>query len=312
MKYDIPNSARSMWAAFIANVIFGFSFLFTKVSLLHTTPYVLLSCRFFVALFLFSIVLLLWRQKISFKGKPWGLLFLLGIFQPVLYFIGETYGVLYTSSTFSAIMIALIPVVSLWASALFLKESPTVPQSLFCCLSVFGVILITANAATGSNQLIGVILLLLAVFADVAFNLISRKISVSFSSLERTFLMFLVGFFVFFSMMLAETHGQITPFFDAFRNPSLRWPILYLGVASSVVAFFLINYSHTHLPVTRTIVFVNVTTLISVLAGVIFLHEILSPLSIFAAGMILIGVWGVQRFSHKKTQLKESSPSEEL
>jgi drug/metabolite transporter (DMT)-like permease len=311
MKFNHTNSARSMWAAFLANVIFGFSFLFTRVSLLHTTPYVLLSCRFFVALLVFSIVLFLWKKSVSFKGKPWGMLFLLGIFQPVLYFIGETYGVLYTSSTFSAIMIALIPIVSLWASALFLQESPTVLQSLFCCLSVFGVILITTSTATGSNQLIGVILLLLAVFADVAFNLISRKISVSFNSFERTFIMFLVGFLVFFSMMLVESHGQITPFLHAFQNSSLRWPILYLGIASSVVAFFLINYSHTHLPITRTIVFVNVTTLISVLAGVIFLHEILSPLSLFAAGMILIGVWGVQRFSRKEVNLQELSPPEE-
>jgi drug/metabolite transporter (DMT)-like permease len=312
MKLYLKNSTRSMWAAFFANVIFGFSFLFTKVSLLHTTPYVLLSCRFFVALLVFSLFLLLGKTTINLKGKPWGMLFLLGIFQPVLYFVGETYGVLYTSSTFSAIMIALIPIVSLWASALFLKESPTVPQSMFCCLSVFGVILITANTASGSSQLKGVIFLLFAVFADVAFSLISRKISVTFSSFERTYMMFLVGFLVFFILMLRETHGQIAPFFLAFQSSALRWPILYLGIASSVIAFFLINYSHTHLPVTRTIVFVNVTTLISVLAGVIFLHEVLSPLSLMAAGMILIGVWGVQRFSQNATQLQESSPMEEL
>lgn len=312
MKFHIQNSTRAMWATFFANVIFGFSFLFTKISLQYTSPYVLLSCRFFVALIVFTLFLFLGKRTLTWKGKPWGMLLLLGSFQPVLYFIGETYGVLYTSSTFSAIMIALIPVVSLWASALFLKESPTTLQSIFCCLSVFGVILITANAGGGTSQLKGIIFLLFAVFADVAFNLISRKISVSFSSFERTYVMFFVGFFVFFMMMLAETQGSIAPFFLAFQNSALRFPIFYLGIASSVIAFFLINYAHTHLPVTRTIVFVNVTTLISVLAGVIFLHEVLPLLSIMAAGMILIGVWGVQRFPHKLEELHKSTSPEEI
>lgn len=312
MKLKLTVSARSMWAAFLANAIFGLSFLFTKISLQYTSPYVLLSCRFFVALMVFSLILLIWKKPMSLKGKPWGMLLLLGVFQPVLYFIGETYGVLYTSSTFSAVMIALIPIVSLGASALFLKESPTVVQSLFCFLSVLGVILITANTATGSSQLKGVILLLLAVLSDVAFNLISRKLSVSFHSVERTYMMFFVGFLVFFTLMLVENHGEITPFLHAFKIPSLRWPILYLGIASSVIAFFLINYSHTHLPVTRTIVFVNVTTLISVLAGVIFLREVLSFLSLIAAGMIVVGVFGVQRFSQKAIYLQESTPPEEV
>ena len=305
------STARSLWASFLANAIFGFSFLFTKVSLSYTSPYVLLSCRFSVALFFFSLILIFGKQKLSFRGKPWKMLLLLGVFQPVLYFTGETYGVKFTSSTFSAIMIALIPIVSIWASALFLKEAPTPMQSFFCILSVLGVIIITANTAEGSNQLIGVFLLLLAVTADVAFNLMSRKLSTTFSAFERTYMMFLFGFFVFFSLMLGETGGSLTPFVSAFQDPSLLWPILYLGIFSSVIAFFLINYSHTHLPVTRTIVFINVTTLVSVLAGVFFLHERLSPLSCFAAGMIVLGVWGVQRFA-SNTSLQKQPVSEEV
>jgi len=309
MLASISLTRRSLWAVFWANVIFGFSFLFTKVSLQLTTPFVLLASRFFVAFLVLSLILLVGRQRFALRGKPWGLLLLLGVFHPLLYFVGETYGLLYTSSTFSAIMIALIPIVSLWASALFLKEAPTVLQSLSCCLSVLGVILITANTCGGSNQWKGVLLLLFAVFADVGFSLLSRKISVSFSPFERTYVMFVIGFVVFFALMLRESGGSLTPFFDAFRLPALRTAILYLGIASSVVAFFLLNYANTHLPITRTIVFVNVTTLVTVVGGVVFLHETLSPLTLCAAGMIVLGVWGVQRFAENPIAANASPTS---
>lgn len=302
---------RSIWAAFFANIIFGFSFLFTKVSLALATPFVLLASRFFVAFLVLSLIMLLRRQPLSLKGKPWKLLLLLGLFHPVLYFIGETYGVLYTSSTFSAILIALIPIVSLWASALFLKESPTKLQSLFCGLSVLGVMIITVGSKGGQNRMLGVILLLFAVLADVSFNLLSRKISVSFTPLERTYVMFVMGFLVFFSLMLLESGGSLTPFVDAFANPLLRTSILYLGIASSVFAFFLLNYANTFLPVTRTIVFVNVTTLVTVVGGVIFLREALTLSSFLAATMIVLGVWGVQRFADRSAPSSLSSELEE-
>lgn len=309
---NIAFSARAMWAAAFANVIFGFSFLFTKLALGHAGPYLLLAGRFFVAFLLFSIMLLFRKQKLSFKGKPWGLLLILGLLQPVLYFVGETYGVLYTSSTFSAIMIALIPIFSLWASSLFLKKSPTTPQSLFCCLSVLGVVIITANTSGGQNQLFGVLFLLMAVIADVAFFLMSRKLSDQFTAFERTYTMMAIGFFTFFPMMLVETGGKITPFLTAFRNPSYLSSVLYLGIAFSVLAFLLINYASSHLPVTRTTVFINLTTLISLFAGVIFLRESFSLLSFFAAAMIMLGVWGVQRFSPKQeapSALPDSPPA---
>lgn len=309
MPASVSLTRRSLWAVLVANAIFGFSFLFTKVSLQMTTPFVLLATRFFVAFLVLSLILVVTRQRLALRGKPWGLLLLLGVFHPLLYFVGETYGLLYTSSTFSAIMIALIPIVSLWASAIFLKEAPTILQSLFCCLSVLGVILITANTNGGSNQWKGVLLLLLAVFADVGFSLLSRKISVSFSPFARTYVMFVIGFFVFFALMLRESGGNLSPFLDAFRLPALLPSILYLGIASSVVAFFLLNYANTYLPVTRTIVFVNVTTLVTVVGGVVFLHESLSPLSLCAAAMIVLGVWGVQRFAGQSPVQTESTRS---
>ena len=98
----------SLLAALTAATIFGMSFMFSKMALATAAPTVLLAFRFTVAVAAMSLVIALnalvgkVRGKplfaFSLKGKPVGKLLLLGIVQPVAYFIFENYGILYTSA----------------------------------------------------------------------------------------------------------------------------------------------------------------------------------------------------------------------
>ena len=295
MQTTFSQTRAALAAALVGNVIFGFSFLFTRLALGYASPYVLLACRFALAFLVMTLLLLTRRAKVRLRGKPWPALLLLGLFQPVLYFFGENYGVLYTSSTFSSVLISLVPIVTMVLSSCFLKENATRRQIVFSMVSVLGVVIITSDGNFGGNQLKGVLLLLLAVLSSSAYYLFTRKLSDNFTPFERTYMMFAVGLLVFLSLAVGQTHGDFAPFATALRTPVFLWAILYLGILSSVIAFFLINYANTYLPVTRTSIFSNVITVVSVFAGVMFLHEAFSPLSFCAAAMILIGVWGVQR-----------------
>ena len=60
---------------------------------------------------------------------------------------------------------------------------------------------------------------------------------------------------------------------QALSSLSFWGAILYLSVISSVVAFLMINYALTHISVTITASFNNLITVVSVLAGVLLLHE---------------------------------------
>jgi len=76
--------------------------------------------------------------------------------------------------------------------------------------------------------------------------------------------------------------------------------ILYLGIVSSVIAFLLLNFANTYLPVAKTTVFSNITTVVSVIAGVVFLDEQISALVILGVTMIVTGVIGVQALNVKQ------------
>jgi drug/metabolite transporter (DMT)-like permease len=75
--------------------------------------------------------------------------------------------------------------------------------------------------------------------------------------------------------------------------------MLFLSLCCSVVSYFLSAYAITHLSVARETVFANLTTAVSVFAGVVFLHEPFSWLGALFCLLILLGIYGVQRAAPK-------------
>ena len=134
-------------AACAGQTIWGFSYLFIRVALRYAQPDVMLAMRFVLAFLLINIPLLTGRQKISLKGKPLKPLVLFAITEP-LYFLAESYAVLYTNSTYTGVMLAVSPIGSIALAALLLREFPSKRQLLFCLLPITGVILITLSGSS--------------------------------------------------------------------------------------------------------------------------------------------------------------------
>lgn len=313
------NTRRGIAAAVIGNGIFGFSFMFSRIALAAATPFVMLMYRFGAAFLLLSLVAL-WAGctkqegwlRFRLAGRKLGPLVLLGLCQPVCYFLCESYGISLTNATFSGVMIALIPIAALAAGRLFLGEKPSLAQVCFALLSIAGVVVMTLRqSAQGEVQPLGVLLLLGAVASAVAFNLMSRRLSGQFSALERTWVMMLVGASVFAGLAMGRCGGHWQQLTAPLRTPSFLWAILYLAGFSSVVAFLMLNYANTELPVAKATIFCNVTTVISLLAGVIFLGEPFGRVQLLASVVIVIGVWGVQRQPQQAPAGPESSLKQE-
>ena len=287
-------------AALGAQVIFGFSFMFTKIALGSASPLTVIEDRYIVAFVGMSIAMIFTKTKLKVNKGIWKLV-LMSLFQPVLYFLFETYGIEMTTSSFSSIMIALIPVVCMICGIFLLKEVPRPMQYVFTALSVMGVVIVAlAGNADGTVTPLGIVLLFGAVLSSATYNITSRKISGDFSAIERTYAQTIIGLVVFGLIALFENINAPEILFVNFQNPGYFWSIFYLGIVSSVIAFILLNYANTHLPVAKTTVFSNITTIVSVIAGAIFLNESFTWQTALATVMIIAGVWGVQMFQVKK------------
>jgi len=295
------RTISATFAALGAQIIFGFSFMFTKIALDYASPLTVIADRYIAAFIGLSIVMLVTKTKIRFGKNLWTLL-LMAFFQPVLYFLFETYGIKMTTSSFSAIMIALIPVVAMISGIFILKEVPALMQYVFTVLSIGGVVIMAlVGNADGTVTPLGVLLLFGAVVSSVGYNVLSRKLSSEFTVMERTYAMTIIGFVAFLIIAITENIHNPISVISSFASLKFTISILYLGIVSSVVAFLMLNYANTYLPVAKVTVFANVTTIVSVVAGALFLNEKFSFAAAISTLMIIIGVWGVQVLGVKKS-----------
>lgn len=293
----LKNSTRGVLYALIANVIFGFSFLFSKTALTVAHPLVILSVRFTVAFLFLNILWLCGAIKICFRGKNCKKLVFMALAQPLLYFLFELYGISMVSSALAGVVISLVPVAVLFYSAAFSAEKPNGRQILFSVVSLVAVGALSVLQGDGKpNHALGVILLFLAVASAAAFNLLSRSEAKTFSPVERTYGMFFVGAIGFHLVGVISLRENYLPEIRrALSSPTFDFAMIYLALISSVLAFLLYNASTTHLPAVRAASFSNLITVVSLFAGIVILKEDFTLLQILLCVPIIAGVYGVNR-----------------
>ncbi len=285
---------KAIMAAIVCYFFWGISFMASRTALGIAGVFIVLSHRFVLAFLIMTALCFTKLGDIHLKGKPLLPLIMLGLFQPVIYFFGEQYGILHSSTIFSGVMIALIPIVSSLAAIPILGERLTLRQFFFSLLSVGGVIgigMLTNNS--GSLDIIGVIGLVVAVCSAAAYLLLGRNIAPRFTPFERAYSMICLGALAFTVPALISVRGDLGEYINPLKNPGYILPILFLGVCCSVISFFLSNYTLTGLSVTQSSIFANFTTTISVFAGAVFLHEPFSLIGLFFCVIILLGIYGV-------------------
>ena len=295
MNNSQDKTKKAVAAALISCIIYGFSFMFSRIALLHTSGDVLLTIRFAVSMLIMLLLALIGPYTISLRGKPVGRFLLLGFCQPVLYFLGETAGIQYTNSSFAGIIISLIPVMTALLSAIFLHDriEPRIMGWILC--SVCGVVILSAaQTSSGAIQFKGIIYLLIAVFAASAFYVLSKSTSDAFTPFERTFIMMVMGFVFFTGKAIISLGGDFLPLVtEGLTDIYVMGPVAYLSVLSSVGAFMLQNYAVTYLDLAKTTVYENVIPVISLGAGILLLHEPFSLVQGAGILLCLLGVWKV-------------------
>ena len=294
--------AKALAAVIAGNTIFGFSFLFSKVALQMTVPGVLLAARFLTAFAVLNIIVIFGRLiknrdgeplvRFSLRGKPLKDVLLLALFQPVIYFAAESYGIKFTSSAFAGTIIAVIPVMGVISDVIIMKAAVSKKQIICALTSVAGVALTTLGAEGMKSSVAGTAILMAAVVAGALFYVFSKKAGEHFNPLERTYVMFGTGSAVYVCFALILCAGDYERLIaDVITMPEFWGCIIYLAVASSVAAFIALNYGSSHVSVSEASIFANLTTVISIIAGVAVLHETFTLQQIAGAAVIIASVY---------------------
>jgi drug/metabolite transporter (DMT)-like permease len=295
-------------AGLMMATIFGFSFMFSKVALDYVSPIGLIAYRFLVAFIVFELLRQLKVIKIEFKKSQFKYLFLVALFQPILYFMFETYGLQLTTSGEAGMMIALIPIFVTILSTLILKEKPKGIQLIFILLSVFGVLFIQFMKSSGdlNGELLGFFLLFGAVLSAALFNIASRSASKEVRPFALTYFMMLFGALIFNLIYIINlsVESRLLDYFTNLSHIELLLPILYLGIVASIGGFFLVNFALSKAPAHITSIYSNLSTIVAVIAGALLLGETLLYYHYIGSLMIVCGVYGTVYFrKHQKMRI---------
>lgn len=297
----MEKNERLAYAAAIGHTfITGLSFMFSKIGLGYSTPWDLLAFRFTASFIAIMIpVAFKWisfdlsRDKIK-KIIP------LALFYPLSFFALQTFGLQYLSSSEASILLASMPVFTLLLAAYFLKEQTSLLQKLSVMVSVSGVIFITVSkgASLDFSNIKGITMILLSALSFSVYSILVKKLAGKFTILEMSYVMIIISFIFFNTMSLGRhlLNGTAGSFFSPLSEPGFIAAFVYLGVLSSLVTSLLTNFALSKIDASRMCVFTNLSTVISIIAGVVFLKENIYFYHLIGSLMIIGGVIGTNCF----------------
>ncbi|MDD6042550.1 MAG: DMT family transporter [Eubacteriaceae bacterium] len=290
---------KGLMIAIFSEFLFGSSYIFIRLCVEDVSVFTLLSWRCIIAFIAMTICVMMGWLDVNMKGRNLKPLFLISLFQPVLYFIMETLGIRLTTASESGVIISCIPIITMCFSAVFLKDRPTRKQVVFMIITVIGAILISVGGELkASGSLLGYLFLLLAMCSEGAYSITSQKVQ-EFNSAEKTYAMVTAGAIVFTGFALIEhiSKGTLVEYITMpFTNYMFGICILFLGLGCNVIAFFCANYAISTIGATRRASLAGIATVVSLLGGLLLLHETFSGIQFVATVLILTGAFGVNKF----------------
>jgi len=291
LKNTSPQSALSTTylALLGAVLLWGLSFVVTKVALTQFPVFVLLMARFVMAGGLFFL-LLAHRGLPRLSLREHFVFLLLAVLNPGLYFLGESYGIKYTGASKVSLIIATIPVVVLGLSALLLRERPRSHQVGGIVLSVAGIALLIGVpellAGAGTGELLGDLFALGAVTSCAFYIILARRLGSHHDALTITGIQMVWGAVLFAPAGL----WQLGSFDHAGVDLYGLVALLYLTLGATMGGFLCYNFALTRIPAAQAAVVINCIPVVTAVSAWLILGERLGTLQALGGGVVLVAV----------------------
>ena len=287
---------RPTLSAIFAVVVWGGTFIATKVALAEVSPVTVIWTRFGIGVVVLGMTVLA-RKQFALPAKndlPW--LILLG-------FIGVTFhqwlqatGLQTARATTTAWIVATIPVFTTLLGWVVLKEKLGWLRVGGILIAAMGVLLIVSNGdfralASGRIGSLGDLLILISAPNWAVYTILSRRELARHPAARMMFYVMLFGW-LFTTIWIFGPGPGLS---ELPRLTASGWiAILILGILGSGLAYVAWYDALQAIPASQLGVFINIEPLVTMLFAPI-IGETFSPISLIGGGIILLGVWLVNR-----------------
>jgi drug/metabolite transporter (DMT)-like permease len=302
----ITGGGRALAVAALLGVValWSSTFVATKLLFGQAGPTQIALLRFVVAS---AILLPIARESAVGVRLPLGRLALLGLTGVTGYFTFQNVGLVYTSASAAALILACLPALVAGVAALMLGERLSRRRAVGVGASVLGVTLIVLAGepgATAPAPLLGNGLILLAAASWTAYTILGKgaeglPVRVVSAGGVAFGAVFLVPFAV------VETIATGPPRLDL-----AGWlGILYLGAGASAAAFFLWSYALRRMEASEAAVYLNLIPLLAVVLAAVALQEEVGVAEVVGGALVIGGVIMASRAAALPTVQSVRQPS---
>lgn len=280
-------------SAFSTIIIWGTTFVSTKILLIDFSPIEILFFRFLIGFVALSLV---YPQKLKVTERKHELYFIFaGLSGVTLYFLFENIALTYSLASNVGVIISIAPFFTAIFAHIFLEGETLKPQFFIgFVVAILGIFLISfnGNIVLKLNPL-GDIFTILAAIVWAIYSILTKKISnFHYNTLQTTRRIFFYGLiFILPTLFIFDFKLGL----NRFTEPSNLLNILYLGLGASALCFVTWNFSLKILGAVKTSVYIYIVPVITVVTSAVILHEKITQISLIGTALILVGLFLSQR-----------------
>lgn len=282
------RTAYGHYAALITVLIWGTTFVSTKVLLSSFMPIEILFIRFTLGFIALLPIPPHGPRPASLREEA--LYALAGLTGICLYYLLENIALTYTMASNVGVIVSASPFfTALLSHFIGRKDEGLTPRFIAGFLAAIGgIALISINGSAFELNPRGDLLALLAAAIWAVYSLATRKISASGCNvIQATRRIFLYGLiFMLPVLLLSDTSLDIA----RLASPAILLNMLYLGFGASALCFLTWNYSVSVLGAVRTSAYLYLVPVITIAFSALVLSEPVTPLMVLGTALTLAGL----------------------
>lgn len=278
----------SFWKPISAVVIWGTSFIATKIALDELAPLTIIFLRLILASLFLAVLAVYSNKKLEMNWKNHGGIFILALIASFHLWIQVT-GMQYTTAANTGWIIGTAPIFMAIVGFAAFKESLSPIRIFGILLAFFGLLMLISKGNLSSVDLLsskGDFLILASAFTWSIYSAVNKKISLNYSPLLTILFLFL---------MMAVIILPFTVNAKAIESVAILsergWlVILFLGIFCSGVGYVLWAQALKEMDSVTVGAFLYFEPFVTVFAAWIFLNEEITFVMILSGLIITLGV----------------------
>jgi drug/metabolite transporter (DMT)-like permease len=272
----------------LSMIFWAFSFIWFKIANKTFQPITIVFLRLLFSVILLSLYLVLAKGFMKIRKGDFRLFFLLALFEPFFYFIGESYGLTYVSATVCSVMISIIPVFATIGAWIIFKEKLRPVNYAGIIISFIGILVFLLNKdGSLSYNLKGIALLFFAVISAVGYNLVLSRLVGKYSPVYIVNVQNVIGAILFLPVFMIT---DFNTFIHGSYTPVMFLPVIALAAFASSGAFILFAYSVSKIGILKANVFTNFIPLFTALFSFILMGERLTFQNVLGMIVVIAGI----------------------